>query len=429
MCQTLFYIPLEIAGLPIFGLGLLLCIWAIFSVGLLAWLAWRQGFNADTWSYVPILLIVAAVIAWMLPALCEEQGFPIHGFGIMLLLAVVAAAALALRRGKRRGLDEDSIYSLILWMVIPGIVAARAFYVVEYWSTQYYPVYREQGAWALLGAALNISRGGIVVYGAFCAAVLGLLVFAYKRKLSALALADLMAPSMVLGLAFGRIGCLMNGCCYGGVCHLPWAITFPRQSYAYFSQVQRGQMYGFRLSGDPNAAPILLAVDADSPASRAGLKPGDRLQKIAGQSISTAGEAHDFLVESFREKEPLKLEVADRPAVVLPAAKDPQRSLPVHPTQIYSALDALLICLLLLAVEPFCRRDGEIFALLASVYPVTRFLIEILRSDEAAVSGTGMTIAQNISLVMLILAAGLWLYVLRRPKGKALSVGKAGTAK
>ncbi len=420
MWQTLFHIPLEIAGLPVFGPGLLLGIWAVFSVGLLAWLAWRQGFNADTLSYVPILLIVAAVIAWLVPALCDEHGFPIHGFGIMMLLAVVAATALAVWRAKRLGLDSDLIYSLALWMIIPGIIAARAFYVIEYWSTQYYPVYLEHGGIALFGAAMNIAQGGLVVYGGFIAGVFGLLVFADKYKLPALALADLMAPSMLLGLAFGRLGCLMNGCCYGGACNLPWAITFPPQSFAYLSQVERGQMYGFRLSGDPNAAPILLAVDADSPADRAGLKPGERLQKINGQNIATTGEAREYLMESFQKREPLKIAASDRAAVELPAVDIRHRSLPVQPTQIYSAIDAILICLLLLAIEPFCRRDGELFALAISIYAVTRFLIEILRCDEAPVSGTGMTISQNISLALLILVVAT--LVLHSPPAQRQSV-------
>ena len=121
-----------------------------FSAGLLAWLAWRQGFNADTWGYVPILAIVAAVIVWLLPALCDEQGFPIHGYGIMMLLAVVSAAALAVWRAKRLGLNPDLIYALALWMIVPGFVAARAFYVVEYWSSQYWPVYAERGGFAML---------------------------------------------------------------------------------------------------------------------------------------------------------------------------------------------------------------------------------------------------------------------------------------
>jgi phosphatidylglycerol:prolipoprotein diacylglycerol transferase len=246
-------------------------------------------------------------------------------------------------------------------------------------------------------------------------------VFAYKYKMPALALADLMAPCMLLGLAFGRLGCLMNGCCYGGICNLPWAITFPPQSFAYLSQVERGQMYGFRLSGDPNAAPVLLAVETDSPAGRAGLKPGERLQKIDGMAISTAGEARDYLIENFQKKEPLTIETSGRPAVELPAVDIPHRSLPVQPTQIYSAIDAILICLLLLVAEPFFSRDGELFVLGISIYAVTRFLIEILRCDEAPISGTGMTVSQNISLALLILVVGFWFYVLRRPKGKAFS--------
>jgi phosphatidylglycerol---prolipoprotein diacylglyceryl transferase len=421
MWQTLFHIPFEIAGLQVFGLGLLLGLWAVFSAGLLAWLAWRQGFNADTWSYVPILVIVAAVIAWLLPALCDEQGFPIHGFGIMMLLAVVSATSLAVWRAKRLGLGSDLIYTLSLWMIVPGIIAARAFYVIEYWSTQYMPVYREHGGMALMGAAMNIAQGGLVVYGGFIAGVFGLLVFAYKYKLPALALADLMAPCMLLGLAFGRLGCLMNGCCYGGVCHLPWAVTFPSQSFAYLSQVERGQMYGFRLSGDPNMAPVLLAVEADSPAGRAGLKPGERLQKIDGMTISSAGEAREYLIDNFQRRAPLKIETSGRPAVELPAVDIPQRSLPVQPTQIYSAIDAILICLLLLVAEPFFTRDGVLFALGISIYSATRFLIEILRCDEAPISGTGMTVSQNISLALLILVVGLWFYVLRRPKGKSFS--------
>jgi phosphatidylglycerol---prolipoprotein diacylglyceryl transferase len=427
MWQTLFHIPLEIGGLPVFGAGVLLVGWMIFSLGLLAWLARRQGFNADTLSYVPILVIVAAVIGWLLPALCDQDGFPIHGYGMMLLMAVLAALGLAVWRGKRLGLEPDLIYSLSLWMILPGIVAARAFYVIEYWDTQYYPVYVEHGAPALLGAVMNIAQGGLVVYGGFLAGVCGLLAFAWKYKLRAFALADLMAPSLLVGLALGRIGCLLNGCCYGGECHLPWAITFSNESFAYLSQVQRGQMYGFRISGDPNAEAMLLAVDADSPAGRAGLKPGQRLEKINGLRVGNAGDAQACLMRGYQRGDELKIQAAGAAAVELPAVEIRHRSLPVHPTQIYSFIDAMLICMLLLAVEPFCRRDGQVFAVGVSLYGVTRFLIEILRCDESPISGTGMTVSQNISLGLLILVVGLWWYILRRPEGKAFSAGAMQT--
>lgn len=84
-------------------------------------------------------------------------------------------------------------------------------------------------------------------------------------------------------------------------------------------------------------------------------------------------------------------------------------------------LDGLLLCLLLLAVDRFRRRDGVLFALILTIYPVTRFFIESLRSDEAPILGTGLSIAQNVSIVLLLCAAALWYYVLRQPKGLAFS--------
>lgn len=80
---------------------------------------------------------------------------------------------------------------------------------------------------------------------------------------------------------------------------------------------------------------------------------------------------------------------------------------------------ALLICLLLVAYAPFRRRDGEVFALFLTVYPLTRFIIEVIRNDEGAVLGTGLTISQNVSLVLLAVAAILWILLARRPPGVA----------
>ena len=126
MCQTLFYIPARAAGYPVFGFGLLLGLWAVASVLTLLVLARRQGFNADTWGYVPILLLIGAIIAWVLPAICERSpgrtplGLPIRGFGVMNLLAVVSGTLLAAWRAKRVGLNPDLIFTLIFWMLIPG---------------------------------------------------------------------------------------------------------------------------------------------------------------------------------------------------------------------------------------------------------------------------------------------------------------------
>ena len=421
MCQTLFFIPSEFAGWPVFGLGLLLMVWAVASVVMLAWLVWRQGWNGDTWGYVPILLLIGAIIGWVLPALCKSEGLPIRGYGVMIMAGVIAGTWLAAWRGKRLGLDPDLVVSMVFWMLALGIIGARAFYVIQYWPV-YARAYTDPGgglgSW--LGTVVNIAEGGLVVYGAFFGAVAGLLVFVRRHRLPLLAVCDLLAPSMVLGLAIGRIGCLMNGCCFGGVCDHPWAVQFPAESDPYRAQVERGQMYGFTLSSHPKTEPRVLKVQPDSRADRAGLKPGDLLRSINDTELEVTLQAYVVLEQAFHQQRPLRIEMEGRPAITVPAISPlPERSLPVHPTQIYSTIEGLLLCGLLLIYARFRRRDGEVFALLVTIYPVTRFFIETLRTDEAAISGTGMSISQNVSLLILACAAGLWFYVLRQPKGTA----------
>ena len=88
----------------------------------------------------------------------------------------------------------------------------------------------------------------------------------------------------------------------------------------------------------------------------------------------------------------------------------------VHPAQLYSAIDAGLLAWLLWSFYPFRRRDGEVVALMMTIHPITRFLLEIIRIDEPAVFGTGLSISQNISVAFLICAAGLWWYLSRQPR-------------
>ncbi len=414
------------AGMPVFGSGLALAVWAVFSILLVAWLIRRQGFNADTLGYLPLLVVVAGVIVWVLPALSDEHGLPIRGYGVMILLAVTAGTGLAVWRAGRVGVSADVILSLAFWMILPAIVGARAFYVAEYWFEHYWPVYGEHGLTALLLAVVNVANGGLVIYGGFFGGVAGLLAFFWKYRVPLLATADLVAPSLMLGLAIGRIGCLLNGCCYGGPCDLPWGVTFPAGSPVYVNQVARGVMYGFTLGADPKAAPIVRAVVPHSAADNAGLRPGDRLRRIGDRDVSTNAGAYRELSSLFADsgKETVALGLDDGRGILrLSLSAPPARSRAVHPTQIYSTIGALLICLLLLAYDPFRRRDGELSALLLTVYSITRFLEEMVRTDEAPILGTGMTISQNVSLLLLVGAMGLWYYVRRRRPGLAYGSG------
>lgn len=425
MHQTLLHIPkyVDIPGhvgsVPLFGFGLLLAVWAVCGLGFVLWLAWRQGWTADTLSYVPLLLLVGAAIGFLLPALCDGQGLPIRSYGMMLLLAVVAGVGLAVYRAGRAGLDPDVIFGLAFWMFIPGILGARLFYVIEYWETFLRPTPDAPQLGPTLGAIVNVAQGGLVVYGSFLGGVVGLLLYVRKYRVPLLAIGDVIAPSMLLGLALGRVGCLMNGCCYGGPCDVPWALDFPAGSPPYESQVHRGQMYGFRISASASAEPAVLEVVPDSPAGLAGLRQGDRLAQIDGAHVATSGDAQAAITKAFDRGRPLAMRTADGREVLVPEVPVPERSLRIQPTQVYGSINALLICLFLLAYDPYCRRDGQLSAAMLTIYPVTRFLLEIIRTDEGDVWRTGMSISQNVSLLMLLAVAVFWAYLLRQPRGRA----------
>ncbi len=163
-----------------------------------------------------------------------------------------------------------------------------------------------------------------------------------------------------------------------------------------------------------------------SAADNAGLRPGDRLRRIGDRDVSTNAGAYRELSSLFADsgKETVALGLDDGRGILrLSLSAPPARSRAVHPTQIYSTIGALLICLLLLAYDPFRRRDGELSALMLTVYSITRFLEEMVRTDEAPILGTGMTISQNVSLLLLVGAMGLWYYVRRRRPGLAYGSG------
>jgi phosphatidylglycerol:prolipoprotein diacylglycerol transferase len=100
-------------------------------------------------------------------------------------------------------------------------------------------------------------------------------------------------------------------------------------------------------------------------------------------------------------------------------------SLPVHPTQLYSTVDGLILTLLLLAYYPIRKRDGEVMALLMVTYPLTRMLIEYLRNDER-VFFAGMTVSQNVSLAFLVAGLVFWYRLSRWPAERYAETADAG---
>lgn len=418
MRQTLFYIPDRIFGWPMFGLGVLLAVWAVASVLLLAWLVRRQGWNAETRGYLPLLAAIGAVIWLLLPRVAEPGlGLPIRGYGTMLLIAVTSGSALAAWRGYRVGIDPELTISLIFWGFVPGILGARIYYVATHWHEFPRPTLGET-----LTEIVNITQGGLVVYGALIGGLLGFGVFLLKNRLAPLAMLDILTPGMLLGLALGRMGCFLNGCCFGGVCDLPWAVRFPVGSPPYIQQAEEGKIYldGLKMLGPDQGPPVITEVEPGSLAEQQGLKPGQTMRAVNGMTVTTVYEARWALLSALRFRHAVAIEAAglSRP-VRLPVLDPPPRSAPVHPTQLYSTIDALVLCIFLLAFDPFKRRDGEVLALFLTVYPVNRFLMECIRTDEPGIWGTPLTGAQFVSIAILAGAAGLWWYLLRRPPHKA----------
>ena len=442
--QDLFHIPHELFGVSIFGPGWLLILWAVVSIAVLLWLWRRQGWNAETRSYIPVLLIVGAVI-WLVlprlesralpplrtnggqsvdtasaapddqPAVGQPIGLPIRGYGVMLLLAVVSGVALAAREGRRGGLDPEVVFSCAFYVFLGGILGARLFFVIEYW-----PQFQRETLAATIGAILNVTQGGLVVYGSLIGGASAGIGYLYAHRLPILAIADLAAPSLLLGLAIGRIGCLLNGCCHGGICHdQRLGITFPKDSPPYIQQCELGEMHGFRIAeSSTSGSAVVDKVEPSGPAAVAGLSRGAVIQSINGIPVESYVAARMALralpAELFVE--------TDRGMAHIRLEKIPDRSRPVHPTQIYSSINAGLLCLLLWAFYPLRRRDGEVFALALLLYPITRILLEFIRTDEPGQLGTSLTVSQILSLVLFATSILLWIYILRRPRGTALPV-------
>lgn len=146
-------------------------------------------------------------------------GLSIYWYGILAAIGFLTGFWTASRRAGRENLSKESIMNLAPWIIFGAIIGARLFYVFNYWD--------EEFAGRPLHRIITIGRHGLVFYGGLVGSSLGTIIYCWKNRLPLWKVADVMAPSIALGHAFGRIGCFMTGCCWGRGCTLPWAVTFP----------------------------------------------------------------------------------------------------------------------------------------------------------------------------------------------------------
>jgi len=135
------------------------------------------------------------------------------------------AGLMSIRRLKKNAdMNDDQSYDLLLYGMITGILGARLFYVIQFWH-----LFKDNPI-----EIIKIHHGGLVFYGGFMLSIIAIYVFCRRNKLSFVSVLDICAPSIAITHFFGRIGCFLNGCCFGKKTDLPWAVSYPEGFDPYF---------------------------------------------------------------------------------------------------------------------------------------------------------------------------------------------------
>jgi phosphatidylglycerol:prolipoprotein diacylglycerol transferase len=298
---------------------------------------------------------------------------PIYAFGLMMVFAFLATQWLAGKLAALKGLDPEIFVNLALIALVSGVIGSRASSVLE--NLSYYANPR-LGFWENFINIINIRSGGLTYYGGVMLASPIVLGYLFYKKVRPRVAMDIVAPCLTLGLAIGRIGCFLNGCCYGAPAQVPWAVQFP-YSYtgAYADEVDQGKII----------APIELQVPTAGGHFR--LVRNDELE----QGYVLTGDPQ-------------------QPKLYLPANAKAiaatQHSLPVHPAELYSTLTALLITAVLLCYFFLPHSPGRVFAMMLMLEGPSRFLLEMLRVEPAVLGP--MSLSMVIGLVLFPVGVILW---------------------
>jgi phosphatidylglycerol:prolipoprotein diacylglycerol transferase len=198
----------------------------------------------------------------MHPVLFHILKFPIHAYGFMLALSFLAGIWLAANRARRNNLDPDAIIDVGFWIIISAIAGSRLYYVLLHFEQ-----FRDN-LWSTVNPFQDggVGIGGLVMYGGMIGGILAGIVYFRVKKYPFLPYADATAPSIGLGIALTRIGCFMNGCCYGAGWNGPTSVSFPLgspagrfQQHIHATGLHASQLYE-SIGGLAIAAIVLLAA-------------------------------------------------------------------------------------------------------------------------------------------------------------------------
>lgn len=148
--------------------------------------------------------------------------FEVYGYGFMIAVGVLAAYFTAEYRAKKQGLPYEHVFSVMIWCVAGGFAASK----ILFWITEWKSVISDPGF------LLDTLGDGFVVYGGILGGILTGYLYGRIKKLDFMKFFDLIMPSVALAQGFGRIGCLLAGCCYGKETEGYFSITFQNSGFA-----------------------------------------------------------------------------------------------------------------------------------------------------------------------------------------------------
>ncbi len=258
----------------------------------------------------------------MHPVLFRLGPLTLKSYGLFLALAFLVGIWVALKRAKRSDLKAESIMDLAIVVLLSSVAGSRFFYVIFHWEEF------KGRLWDIVNPVHpggDISISGLSMVGGVLLAIISAMLFLYLKKLEIWKIADIVSPSFILGLAIARIGCFLNGCCFGKPSSIFWSMTFP----------------------------------PDCPAG-----------------------------------------------YVFPLT-------PIHPTQLYSSVGALLVLFGLLYLEKHKSFDGFTFWLMLILYSANRFIIDFFRYYEpgTTVRFFGISFSANQITLFFVFLVSLFMFV------------------
>lgn len=365
----------------------------------------------------------------------------VKSYGVMMTIAFLSAIWMACRRADRSKANPDIVLNIGFISLIFGVAGARLMFVLHYWDTRFANQANP------FGAIFDIRAGGLEFWGGPLLTIPAIVIYVhFIAKASTRWYLDMAAPSLAWGLAVTRIGCFLNGCCWGSVCvdhsdpaveraEFPWAVQFPYGSPAMAQQFQFGQLtlpkeliWSIERSGEVSPLPQEFIAEAVADDSRT----RKSLQEAHAEALKALKAAHDagvntpeYAAARAREDVAHKAVLAHANTKIgvvegqcqkyglslaeLNELTKSFRSKPVHPTQLYETVSAVFICWILSVLFYYRRRHGIVLPWFLMLYSVSRVLHESIRQDNPLDVG-GVTISQAISAGTFL--AGLLMLVL-----------------